>query len=124
MQIKSPLTDEILDGYRKVLGRQVTVTMDRPIGTTHPKHPNIVYPINYGYVDGLLGGDGEEQDVYVLGESRPLDTFEGIVIAVVHRFDDNECKWVACKNGEKYTADEIKAAINFQEQFHHSQIIM
>ncbi len=124
MQIKSPLTDEILDGYRKILGRHVTVTMDRPIGTTHPKHPNIVYPINYGYVDGLLGGDGEEQDVYVLGESRPLDTFDGIVIAVVHRFDDNECKWVACKNGGKYTADEIMAAINFQEQFYHSQIIM
>lgn len=124
MQIKSPLTDEILDGYRKILGRHVTVTMDRPIGTTHPKHPNIVYPINYGYVDGLLGGDGEEQDVYVLGESRPLDTFEGIVIAVVHRFDDNECKWVACKYGGKYTADEIKATINFQEQFYHSQIIM
>ena len=124
MQIKSPLTDEILDGYRKILGRHVTVTMDRPIGTTHPKHPNIVYPINYGYVDGLLGGDGEEQDVYVLGESRPLDTFDGIVIAVVHRFDDNECKWVACKKGGKYTADEIMAAINFQEQFYHSQIIM
>ena len=39
--------------------------MDRPIGATHPKHHDMIYPINYGYVPGLIGGDGEEQDVYV-----------------------------------------------------------
>ena len=124
MQIKTPLTDELINEYRKVIGSSVTVTMDRPIGTAHPKHPEIVYPINYGYIEGLIGGDGEEQDVYVLGESKPLKTFDGKVIAVVHRYDDDECKWVACKAGESYTAQEIMDIINFQEQFHSSEIVM
>ena len=52
-------------GDKSYIGKAVTVTVDRPIGTHHPKHPEIVYPINYGYVEGLLGGDGEEQDVYI-----------------------------------------------------------
>ena len=50
-------------GDKSYIGKAVTVTVDRPIGTHHPKHREIVYPINYGYVEGLLGGDGEEQDV-------------------------------------------------------------
>ena len=45
-------------GDKSYIGKTVTVTVDRPIGTHHPKHPEIVYPINYGYVEGLLGGDG------------------------------------------------------------------
>ena len=54
-----------------IIGQNVNVTMDRPIGAVHPKHPDIVYPINYGYIEGLMGGDGEEQDVYVLGPTEP-----------------------------------------------------
>ena len=52
------LTEELLKEYKSLIGRKVTVTMDRPVGAIHPKHPEIVYPINYGYIDGLLGGDG------------------------------------------------------------------
>lgn len=60
-------------GDKSYIGKAVTVTVDRPIGTHHPKHPEIVYPINYGYVEGLLGGDGEEQDVYILGVDKPIN---------------------------------------------------
>lgn len=119
----TPLTDNLLAQYRKILGSSVTVTMDRPIGAEHPKHPSVIYPINYGYVAGLMGGDGEEQDVYVLGERKPLKTFRGVIIAVVHRFDDVECKWVACKEGASYSAETIEKEIAFQERFHDSIII-
>jgi len=51
----------------KALGTVVTVTIDRPLGTSHPKHPSIVYPINYGYIHGVLAPDGDWQDAYVLG---------------------------------------------------------
>lgn len=122
--MNTPLTEELKRSYLDVIGRAVSVTMDRPIGAEHPKHPGVFYPINYGYVDGLIGGDGEEQDVYVLGEKRPLDRFDGVVIAIVHRYDDDECKWVACRRGETYTAQEIAKAIEFQERFHDSEIIM
>ena len=118
------LTNELLQEYMSIIGRDVDVVMDRPIGAVHPKHEDIVYPINYGYIEGLIGGDGEEQDVYVLDCDIPLDRCKAKVIAVVHRFDDDECKWVATFNNSNHTIDEIEQAIHFQEQFHDSKIIM
>lgn len=58
---------------KSFIGKTVYIKIDRPIGSVHPKHPDIVYPINYGYIPGVLGGDGEELDVYVLGVDKPLD---------------------------------------------------
>ena len=49
------------------IGDTITVTIDRPIGSRHPKHKEIIYPINYGYIEGVIAPDGEEQDVYILG---------------------------------------------------------
>ncbi len=118
------LTAELKKEYLSLLGKSVHVTMDRPIGSIHPKHPEIVYPINYGYVEGLIGGDGEEQDVYVLDESEPLETFEGVIVAVVHRYDDDECKWVAIAKGKKVDKQYIENAVHFQEQFHDSEIVV
>ena len=120
----TPLTDELKSQYRSLIGKRVSVTMDRPIGTEHPKHPNVFYPINYGYIEGLLGGDGEEQDVYVLDCDFPLEKCDATIIAVVHRFDDDECKWVASYTGAKHSAEEIESAIRFQEQFHDSVIVV
>ena len=77
------------------IGRPVHVVVDRPLGTVHPKHKDLIYEVNYGYVPNVLGGDGEEQDVYILGVDEPLATFDGVVIAVLHREDDDEEKWVA-----------------------------
>ena len=98
--------------------RIIEVVMDRPIGTVHPKHPEITYPINYGYVAGLIAPDGEEQDVYLLGVTVPVDRFLGELIAVIHRTDDAEDKWVACPPGMTFTAEQIAAQVDFQEQFH------
>jgi len=113
-----------LSNYKAIIGMKIAVDMDRPIGTEHPKHPGIFYPINYGYVQGILGGDDEEQDVYVLGEKNPIQHFTGRVIAVVHRFDDVEDKWVAAPEGRIYTIEEIKQAVAFQEQFHKAEYIV
>jgi len=106
------------------IGDYVTVTIDRPIGTPHPKHPDIIYPINYGYVEGIMGGDGEWQDVYVLGENKPIESFYGKIIAIVKRFDDVEEKWVVSNDNHQYSKDEINDIIHFQEQFYHIEIKM
>ena len=45
-----------------MLGKIVKVTVDRPMGTYHPKHKDIYYPINYGYIEGIMAPDGEEQE--------------------------------------------------------------
>ena len=107
----------------EIFSREFTVTVDRPIGTHHPKHgTEIVYSINYGEIVGLVGGDGEYQDVYILGVSEPLETFRGRIMAIIHRLDDVEDKWVTCPAGQTYTAAEIRAAVDFQEQYYHSEI--
>ena len=113
-------------GDKSYIGKSVTVTVDRPIGTAHPKHPEIVYPINYGYVEGLVAGDGEEQDVYILGIDKPVDTAECVIIAVVMREDDNEDKWVGVPaelvGSELCYECNIVHAVNFQEQFYKSEV--
>lgn len=100
----------------------VRVIIDRPLGSVHPKYPEMVYPVNYGYVEGITGGDSEEQDVYVLEIKEPLTVFEGELIAIIHRADDNEDKWVAAPAGSYYTADEIRASVHFTEQYFKSSI--
>lgn len=74
--------------------KKVTVKIDRPRGTFHPEHKDLYYPINYGYIEDLIAEDGEEQDAYVLGVNKPVETFSGVLIAIIHRIDDVEDKWV------------------------------
>lgn len=110
--------------YADVLGRAVHCVMDRPLGSRHPRYPDMLYTVNYGCVPGVMAGDGAEQDVYVLGPTVPLETFDGVVIAVIHRFDDCEDKWVVAEAGARYTADEICAAVAFQEKYYRSEILL
>ena len=98
-----------------MIGRTVTVAVDRPLGSRHPEYPELIYPVNYGYIPGILAGDGEEQDAYILGVEEPVRTFTGRVIAVIHRLDDAEDKWVLAPAGSVYTAEQIAAATAFQE---------
>ena len=77
-----------------MLGKIVKVTVDRPMGTYHPKHKDIYYPINYGYIEGIMASDGEEQDAYILGVNKPVEEFTGKVIAIIRRLNDVEDKWV------------------------------
>lgn len=100
-----------------IIGKTVTGTIDRPLGTSHPQYPEMLYPINYGYVDGIFADDGEEQDVYVFGTDKPLAHFEGKVIAVYHRFDDVEDKWIVSLDGKDIAEEKILEKIAFQEQF-------
>ena len=100
----------------------VTVTVDRPLGSYHPKHKSIFYPVNYGYIEGIIGGDGEEQDAYILGVAVAVSRFEGEVIARIVREDDVEEKWVVAPVGIRFTAEEIAAATHFQEQYFRSRI--
>lgn len=58
---------------RSYLGRTVEMVVDRPIGYVHHKKTySLNYRINYGYIPGVLGGDGEELDVYLYGVSVPV----------------------------------------------------
>lgn len=104
------------------IGRTVTVTIDRPMHSRHPDDSDIVYPINYGFVEGVPAGDGEWQDAYVLGVDATAQSFTGVVIAVIHRRDDVEDKWVVAPSGTASTVDEIAERTRFQERYFDSWI--
>ena len=106
-----------------IIGRVVTGIIDRPIGSQHPSNPNIVYTINYGYVENIFANDGEEQDVYVLGTNMPIKRFEGKVIAVYHRTNDIEDKWIVSIDGKNHSEKEILEKIHFQEKYFEGYLI-
>ena len=107
-----------------MLGKIVTVTVDRPLGTYHSKHKDIYYPINYGYIEGIIAPDGEEQDAYILGVHDPVEQFTGRIIAIIHRFNDVEEKWVVAPEDKIFSKEEIWDQVKFQEQYFESEIRM
>ncbi|MBR5222990.1 MAG: inorganic diphosphatase [Clostridia bacterium] len=107
-----------------MMGKIVTVIVDRPIGSYHPDYPDTYYPINYGYIEGTMAADGEEQDAYILGVSEPILKFTGRVIAIIKREDDIEQKWVVAPDGVSFTKEEIEKLTYFQEKFFISKITL
>jgi inorganic pyrophosphatase len=113
-----------MDSYalaRTYLGQQVTVHVDRPLGTQHPDH-GFLYPVNYGHLPGVLAPDGDDLDAYVLGVSEPLHQFRGCCIAVIHRLDDDDDKLVIVPSGVTLSDAEILAQTHFQERFFDSLV--
>ena len=112
--------EEVISRY---LGEAVTVVIDRPVGFHHvTKGVHLHYTVNYGFLPGVTGGDGEEQDVYILGVTEPLETFTGRIIGAVRRRDDNEDKLVAAPEGMTFTAKQIAEAIHFVEKYFDSTV--
>lgn len=105
---------------RSLLGKPVHVVVDRPIGYLHN---GTVYTINYGYIPGLPGGDGEEQDAYILGISEPVSSFDGQVVGAVCRKNDLEDKLIVAPEGTTFHQGQIAAAVHFQEQHFDSFIL-
>lgn len=108
----------------EIIGRNVNVTVDRPLGSAHPNYADMIYKVNYGYIDGIIAQDGEEQDAYILGVNEPVEKFTGHIIAVIRRSDDVEEKWVVCPENVKFSKEEIMKQVEFQEKYFKSEIIM
>ena len=102
----------------------ITVTVDRPIGSSHPDYPSLVYPVNYGYIRGISAPDGEDQDAYILGINEPVNEFTGKVIAIIHRKEDVEEKWVVIPREQTLSREEIAEQVKFQEQYFTTYIEM
>lgn len=107
---------------KNFLGKEVVVKMDRPLGSKHPKH-GFIYTLNYGYIPNTVSGDGEELDAYVVGVHEPIEEYEGKVIAIIHRTNDNDDKLIVAPKDKNYTDDAIRAVTEFQEQFFESIIM-
>ncbi|MBD3647340.1 MAG: inorganic pyrophosphatase [Pseudomonadales bacterium] len=107
--------------YIDLLGEEVTVTIDRPLGSTHPEL-RFSYEANYGYVPGTRAGDGHEIDAWVLGVDRPLESYKGVCVAIIMRYNDNEHKLVVSE--APLSRSEIRAQTGFVEAHYESEIIL
>jgi inorganic pyrophosphatase len=103
------------------IGRTVDIVMDRPLGSVHPRQPDLVYPINYGYIPGTIAPDGHPIDAYVLGIDYPLKRCSAKVIAVIRCRDDVEDKVVVAVSSE-WDRASIEKATEFQEQYFDSWV--
>ena len=115
--------EERKEQVKSYLGKTVTIGIDRPIGYVHKKENySLTYPLNYGFIPGVLGGDGEELDVYLLGVNEPVTEYECEIIAIAYRHNDVEDKLVGAPIGMNYSKEEIADAIRFQEQYYNTEI--
>ncbi|MBS1266808.1 MAG: Inorganic pyrophosphatase [Candidatus Woesearchaeota archaeon] len=110
------------ENIHKLIGKKLKVTIDRPMGSKHPKH-GFIYPINYGFVKEIMAPDNEPLDAYVIGEFKPVKKFTGTCIAIIHRKDDNENKLVVAPVGKKYSDQQILALVEFQERYFESEVV-
>ncbi len=105
------------------LGRTVKIKIDRPIGYVHKRENyTLTYPINYGYIPEVFGGDGEELDVYLLGVDKPVTDYVAKIIGIVYRMNDVEDKLIAAPEGVCFNQAEIAQYIHFQEQYYETYI--
>ena len=118
----SAADDTFRSENKSYIGKKVNVKIDRPIGYKKEKY-EMIYPVNYGFIPDTVSGDGEELDAYVLGVFRPIESFEGVVIAIIHRTNDDDDKLVVVPDGKLYSDEQIRALTEFQEQYFESIII-
>ena len=107
-----------------MIGDIVEVIVDRPLGSYHPEYREMYYPVNYGYIEGIIAADGEEQDAYILGIHEPVKEFTGKIIAVICRKDDVEEKWVVAPEHCSFHKEELMELVSFQEKYFQSEIIV
>lgn len=80
--------------------------IDRPKGSAHPRYPELIYPMDYGYLQGTSTLDGGGIDLWV--GSLPNQQISGIAITVDLDKHDAEIKLlIAC------TAHETQTILNF-----------
>lgn len=83
-----------------------SVVVDRPQGSAHPRFPDIIYPLDYGYLEGTSAGDGEGIDVWLDSGNRTQLTSVICTVDTMRR--DSEIKvLLGC------TPDEMQRIASF-----------
>ena len=104
------------------IGKKVHVQIDRPLKSKHPKY-GFEYPVNYGFISYTKSGDGEELDAYILMIDKPLTSYIGRCIGVIHRTDDDDDKLIVVPEASDLEDEVIEESVAFQEKwFKHTLI--
>ncbi|MBT8398963.1 MAG: inorganic diphosphatase [Rhodothermia bacterium] len=96
-----------------------SVEIDRPAGSTHPDHPSIVYPIDYGFIPETIGSDGQPVDIFQGSADNGL---VALIITADHRKEDREFKLIYnCSPPEIYL---VNGFINFDRSLMEGELVM
>ena len=75
------------------------IIIDRPKGTSHPKYPDFIYRVDYGYLKDTTSMDGAGIDVWVGSDEKNVDA---IMCIVDLKKKDSEIKiLIGCTEEEK-----------------------
>ncbi len=75
------------------------LVIDRPKGSRHPKYPDFLYPLDYGYLSGTTSSDGDGIDVWHGSCGTKIDAIVCIVDLLKR---DSEIKLlIGCTEDEK-----------------------
>ena len=86
--------------HLEALVKSSQLVIERPRGSYHPRHPAIVYPLDYGYLKGTSGGDGGDIDVW--RGSLPEGRLDAVVCTVDLEKRDAEVKLLlGCTRAEQ-----------------------
>lgn len=99
-----------------LLGRWVTITVDRPMGSRHPRW-EWAYALNYGEIPEIRAADGGGLDAYVVDVGVPVDSVHGRVIAVLERLTDDDPKLIVAHDGVIRDVPVLETAVAFGENY-------
>ena len=90
------------NGFWNALDKLVSeskIIIDRPKGSHHPKFPEYINPLDYGYLEGTSSMDGDGIDIWKGTEGNDIDA---IVCTVDLIKKDSELKiFIGCNEEEK-----------------------
>ena len=99
------------------LMREHTLVIDRPRGSAHPRYPDSIYPVDYGYLEGTKSGDGHGIDVW--RGTLPDTKVQAILVTVDMNKKDMEIKIVVgC------TEKEINKLYPYTESYSMASIMV
>lgn len=97
-------TDDLFSKLDAIL-MSSDIVIDRPKGSKHPRYPEYIYPMDYGYLEGTQSQDGEGIDAWI-GEGNRSEV-SGILVIVDALKKDSEIKvLLGCSRAEMNTALE------------------
>lgn len=109
---------------RNMLGKTVTVIIDKHYGDYHPLLEDTQYPYNAGYIkEDITEEDKPFQDAYVIGVNENMDEFTGFVAGIIYHKDEESSKWIVAPIGMNVNHDEVIQLLGLEEQFHDSRFI-
>ena len=100
----------------------ITMKVVYQLGSSPENNPSMIFPVNYGYVEGVCDEEGGRQEVYLLGVDVPVEEYAGVVIAKIHRDNNTKTLWIAAPENIHFNRQQIEEMIHFQEQYYDYEI--